>query len=93
MVKAIAKSLKKEIHYLDLEKNSDFENLSRDAEEYLESYMDECVIIDEIQRMPELFPLLRALVDQKRRPARFIITGSASPQLLKGASESLAGRI
>jgi len=57
------------------------------------AYMDDCVIIDEIQRMPGLFPLLRALVDEKRKPARFIVTGSASPDLLKGASESLAGRV
>ena len=40
--------------------------------------------------MPALFPLLRSLIDEKRISARFIITGSASPDLLKGASESLA---
>ncbi|MBS3908044.1 MAG: ATP-binding protein [Actinobacteria bacterium] len=50
-------------------------------------------IIDEIQRMPSLFPLLRALVDQKRAGGRFLILGSASPALIKQASESLAGRI
>ncbi|MBS1486602.1 MAG: DUF4143 domain-containing protein [Bacteroidetes bacterium] len=43
--------------------------------------------------MPSLFPLLRSLIDEKRKPARFIITGSASPELLKGASESLARRV
>ncbi|WP_317897317.1 ATP-binding protein [Aurantibacillus circumpalustris] len=93
LVKIIAKSLKKKTHYLDLERNSDFSTLNRDAEEYLSAYTNECVLIDEVQRMPTLFPLLRALVDENRKPARFIITGSASPELLKGASESLAGRV
>lgn len=55
--------------------------------------MDKCVIIDEVQRMPELFTLLRALVDQRREPARFILLGSASPDLLRHSAESLAGRI
>ncbi len=93
LVKVVAKSLKKKTHYLDLEKNSDFETLNRDAEDYLSSYSDECVLIDEVQRMPKLFPLLRAMVDENRKPSRYIITGSASPELLKGASESLAGRV
>lgn len=51
------------------------------------------VVIDEIQRMPDLFPLLRVLADRPRNPARFLILGSASPDLMRGASESLAGRI
>jgi uncharacterized protein len=93
LVKNIAKTLKKNTHYLDLEKSSDFNTLNRDAETYLQSYSDECVLIDEIQRMPSLFVLLRAIIDENRKPARFILTGSASPDLLKGASESLAGRI
>src|SRR3989344_7472658 len=93
LVKTISQSLKKKTHYLDLEKTSDFEKLNRDPEEYLSTYKDECVLIDEVQRMPTLFPLLRALVDEKRKPARFIITGSAAPELLKDASESLAGRV
>ena len=50
------------------------------------------VVIDEIQRQPELFPLLRVLADRVDRPARFLILGSASPHLVKGVSESLAGR-
>ena len=93
LVKLVSKTFKKKTHYLDLELNSDFEKLSRDPEEYLMTYKDECVIIDEVQRMPSLFPLFRALIDTNRKPARFIITGSASPALLKGASESLAGRV
>jgi len=51
------------------------------------------VVIDEIQRMPELFPVLRVLADRKRLPCRFLILGSASPELVKKSSESLAGRI
>ena len=51
------------------------------------------VIIDEIQRRPEIFPLLRVLADRKPLPARFLILGSASPELLKQSSETLAGRL
>jgi predicted AAA+ superfamily ATPase len=51
------------------------------------------VVIDEVQRMPELFPLLRVLLDRDPLPARFLLLGSAAPELLRGASESLAGRI
>jgi hypothetical protein len=51
------------------------------------------VVIDEIQRRPELFPILRVLADRTPLPARFLILGSASPELLRQSSESLAGRI
>lgn len=51
------------------------------------------VVIDEVQRRPELFPILRVLADRKPLPARFLILGSASPDLLRQSSESLAGRI
>jgi hypothetical protein len=51
------------------------------------------VVIDEAQRMPELFPLLRVLLDRPDTPARFLLTGSASPELIRGLSESLAGRV
>jgi hypothetical protein len=51
------------------------------------------VVIDEIQRRPELFPVLRVLSDRDRRPARFLLLGSASPSFLRQSSESLAGRI
>jgi len=93
LIKQIAKNIKPESVYLDLEKTSDAGKLERDAEPYLLSYKDDCVLIDEVQRMPALFPLLRAVIDVKRKPGRFLITGSASPGLLKGASESLAGRV
>lgn len=51
------------------------------------------VVLDEIQRLPEIFPALRVLADRKPRPARFLVLGSASPDLLRQGSESLAGRI
>lgn len=51
------------------------------------------VVIDEIQRRPDLFSLLRVLADRQPLPARFLILGSASPELIRGASESLAGRL
>lgn len=51
------------------------------------------VVIDEIQRRPDLFPVLRVLADRRPRPARFLVLGSASPELLRQGSESLAGRI
>jgi hypothetical protein len=51
------------------------------------------VVIDEIQRKPELFPALRVLADRARKPARFLLLGSASPDILRQGSESLAGRI
>jgi predicted AAA+ superfamily ATPase len=51
------------------------------------------VVIDEVQRQPGLFPILRVLADRRPLPARFLILGSASPELLRQSSESLAGRI
>ena len=51
------------------------------------------VVIDEVQRRPDIFPLLRVLADRPRSPARFLVLGSASPELLRQASETLAGRI
>jgi predicted AAA+ superfamily ATPase len=51
------------------------------------------VILDEIQRLPELFEVLRVLADRPERQARFLVLGSASPQLVQGSSESLAGRV
>ena len=53
----------------------------------------ETIVIDEAQRLPELFPTLRVLVDEDRRPGRFVVLGSASPDLVGLGSESLAGRV
>ena len=51
------------------------------------------VVLDEIQRLPDVFPLLRVLADRPRTPARFLVLGSASPELLRQTSETLAGRV
>src|SRR5512138_2516200 len=51
------------------------------------------VVIDEVQRRPDLFPILRVLADRRPLPARFLVLGSASPDLLRQSSESLAGRL
>ena len=51
------------------------------------------VVLDEIHRLPEVFPLLRVLADRPRTPARFLVLGSASPDLLRQTSETLAGRV
>jgi uncharacterized protein len=92
LAKALKRIIKKETIMLDMENPDDYSKLN-DALFYLRNYNDYCVIIDEIQRKPELFSLLRVLVDEYRKPGRFIILGSASPRLIKGSSESLAGRI
>ncbi len=82
--------------YLDLESEQDRAKLSQ-AELYLSQHEDKLVILDEVQRAPELFQNLRGLIDQGRRKglrsARFLLLGSASIELLKQSSESLAGRI
>jgi len=78
--------------YLDLERPSDLAKLT-DPELFLSRHTDQLVVMDEVQRQPELFAVLRALIDEKRTPGRFLLLGSASPQLLRQASESLAGRI
>lgn len=78
--------------YLDLERPSDLEKLN-DAEWFLSSQKDKLICIDEIQRKPDLFPLIRSLVDEWNRPSCFVVLGSASRDLLMQSSESLAGRI
>lgn len=70
------------------------DHLARLAEPMLAlADLEGLVVIDEIQLRPELFPLLRVLVDREAAPARFLVLGSASPDLLRQSSESLAGRI
>jgi predicted AAA+ superfamily ATPase len=92
LAKMIKDRMKRKIIYLDLELPSDLNKL-QDPELYLSRFGDTLVIIDEIQRMQSIFPLLRALVDRRRTAGRFLILGSASPELIRHSSESLAGRI
>ena len=91
LARAVARKLGNAV-YLDMERPSDAARLT-DPELYLEPLAGRLVIIDEIQRRPDLFPVLRSLVDAKRANGRFLILGSASPDLTRQASESLAGRI
>lgn len=79
------------IHFFDLEKADDRSSLT--SPEMTLGSLRGLVIIDEIQRMPHLFTTLRPLVDRRPLPARFLLLGSASPTLVKGVSESLAGRV
>ncbi|MCD6586735.1 MAG: ATP-binding protein [Desulfobacteraceae bacterium] len=78
--------------FIDLEKPSDLRKLE-DAEFFFHTQKGKLLCIDEVQRRPELFPLLRVVVDEDRRPGKFLILGSASPDLIRHGSETLAGRI
>ncbi len=88
----IAKEWTRPTLYLDLENPQDLNKLS-DPFLFLESLQEQTVILDEIQRVPNLFPILRGLIDRHRVPNRFILLGSASPDLIRDSSETLAGRI
>jgi len=92
LAKAIAGARKGGWTYLDLESPRDLARLT-DAEAYLGALESQLVVIDEVQRMPELFPVLRALIDRKRKPGRFLLLGSSSPDVVQRTSESLAGRV
>ena len=92
LAKFIQTQLNKESTYLDLERLEDMVKIENPSL-YLENRKEECIILDEIQRRPELFPEMRSLIDRHRVPGRFLILGSASPDLIRQGSESLAGRI
>jgi predicted AAA+ superfamily ATPase len=78
-------------NYFDLEDPENIVRLS-DPKTILSS-LKGIVVIDEVQRRPELFPVLRVLLDRKPLPAKFLILGSSSPDLLRQSSETLAGRL
>jgi predicted AAA+ superfamily ATPase len=94
----LAKFIAEEIDsiYLDLEAPEDLLKLS-DPTSFLSAHADKLVIMDEIQRIPDLFPVLRGLIDknraQGRRASQFLLLGSASMDVMRQSSESLAGRI
>jgi predicted AAA+ superfamily ATPase len=79
------------VSHFDLESDADLRRLAEPS--HALSGLRGLVIIDEIQRRPDLFPTLRVLADRPNKPARFLVLGSASPHLLKQTSETLAGRI
>lgn len=90
--KQIVENIQKECVFLDLENPRDIAKL-QDPVLYFEDNIDKCVVLDEIQNLPHLFPVLRSMIDLNRIPGRYIILGSASPELIRNSSESLAGRI
>ena len=91
-VNLLSTALNKEIVYIDLENPEDEAKLT-DPILFFKMHQEKCVILDEIQRQSQLFPVLRSMIDMHRVPARFIVLGSASPDLIRDSSESLAGRI
>lgn len=91
--KTIGNVFSKKAHYFDLEKESDAFPLKTNAHEFLMNLKDDLVILDEVQLYPQLLSSLRSIIDEHRIPGRFILLGSADPQLVTGVSESLAGRI
>jgi predicted AAA+ superfamily ATPase len=78
--------------HLDLERPADLALLAADLEGFLEAH-PRSVVIDEAQRLPEAFPVLRHIIDRSRSKGRFLLLGSASPALMRSISETLAGRI
>jgi uncharacterized protein len=79
------------LNYFDLEDPASLARLSEP--ELALRPLKGLVVIDEVQRRPDLFPLLRVLADRRPLPARFLLLGSAAPELLRQSSESLAGRL
>ena len=78
--------------YLDLERPSDLQKLA-EPELFFDLHQEKLICLDEIQRRPEIFPILRSVIDERRRKGQFLILGSASPSLIRQSSETLAGRI
>lgn len=91
LARSLLAETKKPSSYFDLENPEDLSRLS-DPMLTLKQRKG-LVVIDEIQQRPDLFPILRVLVDQPKASKRFLLLGSASPDLIRGSSETLAGRI
>lgn len=92
LARAIAKKGKRKSLYFDLELPSDRRKLD-DMESLFSQNSNKLIIIDEAQTMPELFTVLRPIIDAKRKAGRFLLLGSVSPFLMRHVSETLAGRI
>ncbi len=88
----IARSRKQKALYFDLELPSDRRKLY-DPESLFRNNSDKLIVIDEAQTMPELFNVLRPVIDNDRRPGRFLLLGSVSPFLMRNVSQTLAGRV
>lgn len=83
---------REDVVYLDLEKPSDLRKLE-DAEFFFHTQQEKLICIDEVQMGPELFPIIRVVVDEVKQPGKFLILGSASQDLIRHGSETLAGRV
>jgi predicted AAA+ superfamily ATPase len=92
LAKLICSERNNDFVYLDLEKLEDYRRI-QDPGLFFKDNREKLIVIDEIQRKPDLFPEIRAEVDTDRRPGRFLILGSASPDIILNTSESLAGRV
>lgn len=92
LARQLADRLKAKAIWLDLEKRSDRAKLS-DPEAFFFAHQNQLVVIDEAQTIPDVFSSLRPAIDEHRQPGRFLLLGSASPELVKQVSESLAGRV
>ena len=79
-------------HHIDLERAQDLARMEADLPGFFHRY-PRSVVIDEAQRMPSIFAALRPVVDGQPGKGRYVLTGSASPELMRGVSESLAGRV
>ena len=88
----LVRKLYPEWRHLDLERPADLGALGADLEGFFDAHPRR-LVIDEAQRLPELFPVLRHVIDRSPRKGRFLLLGSASPGLMRAVSESLAGRI
>lgn len=91
LARQLAAETKSPVSYFDLENPEDLARLGDPM--FVLKGLKGLVIIDEIQRYPDLFQVLRVIVDRPRSPSRFLVLGSASPDLLRQGSETLAGRI
>src|SRR3972149_761408 len=78
--------------YLDLERPADLSILTTDLEGFFDAH-SRSVVLDEAQRLPEVFSVLRYVIDRSRGKGRFLLLGSASPTLMRSVSETLAGRV
>jgi len=96
LAKTLRASLGKPSVYLDLERPSDLAKM-QEPELYLRDQKNTLVILDEVQRLPEVFPILRGVIDERiaggEAATQFLLLGSASLDVVQGASESLAGRV
>lgn len=89
----LARKLRPDWRYYDLESPNDYQLISDDPTAFWSLHRDR-VMIDEVQQYPKLFKVLRGVIDERRtEKGRFLLTGSSSPAIVSGITESLAGRI